>query len=258
MIIKIIRIFIVLFILSIIAFFAYDYRNFSKIKNAEAKEQVNQALNDILKLNSSLRFQISHLLILNRDLFEELIQNPESEKLIEKFDAIFNNNLPSYYTFSLADENGDLLTDHFFEKVGRLCRQDIHEFAVDESTTWLTIHPGPDEYHYDLMLPWNKNSKKRVVFLGFKIDSLVEILKSRQPIGRKLYIVRSDKNNLVEVSANGSRDKMSNQLFLSDQIQYHISEPIEGTYWAIVDVIETPIYKLYYRERIAELLNSQH
>jgi len=256
MFIKIIRIFVVLIILSIAGFFTFDYRSFSKQKNAEAREQVNLALNDILKLNSNLRLQISHLLIKNRNIFQSLIKNPENHDLIEQLDAIFKKDLPSYYTFSLADENGDLLTDHFCEKVGRLCRQDIHNFAVNESNTWLTIHPGPDEYHYDLMLPWNKDNKKRVVFLGFKINTLVEILKKRQPKGRKLYIVRSDKNNLVEVTANGSRDKQTSQLFLSDSLQYHISEPIDGTYWAIVDVIDIPLYQLYYEERIAPYLQN--
>ncbi|MFK5983857.1 MAG: hypothetical protein QM479_00310 [Pseudomonadota bacterium] len=233
---------------AIVILFSMDFFKFKKIYKENSKQLVTDTVNEILQLNINLRSKISHLLIKNQELLIKLSKDPEDTKLIDKINQVFKAQLSSFYNFSLADQHGTLVTDIFFEQVGRLCRQDIKAFAVNQKHTWLTIHPGVGQYHYDLILPWEYGGEKRIMFISFYIDDLVKILKNNQRPSHELFIVRKDKNNLIELSSSGSRADQNNTFFLTDKQLQAYSKNISGTYWTIVELPEVSIFAYYMQE----------
>jgi hypothetical protein len=237
-----------LFILTLILFVFYDFINYKHHYNEKSKSIVEQTVNDILKLNSNLRTQISHLMIENQDALVKLYADPENTQLIEQLKISFKQKIPSFYTFTLADQHGNLVTDVFFEKVGRLCRQDIKQYALQESNTWLTIHPGMEQYHFDIIVPWHYAESKQIMFISFHIDELVNILKKNERSNHELFIVRTDKNNLIELSSSGSRADQNNTFFLSDTQLQGYSSNIAGTYWTVFELPSISFIKYYLHE----------
>ncbi|MFK5895218.1 MAG: hypothetical protein QM504_18550 [Pseudomonadota bacterium] len=244
------KILINLLILSIVIFAFYDYINYKHHYNEKSKNIVEQTVNDILKLNSNLRTQISHLMIENQDVLIKLYNDPEDIQLIEQLKTTFKKQLPSFYTFTLADQHGNLVTDVFFEKVGRLCRQDIKQYALHESNTWLTIHPGMEQYHFDIIVPLHFGDTKQIMFISFYIDGLVNILKQNDRPSHELFIVRKDKNNLIELSSSGSRADQNNAFFLTDKQLQGYSSNIAGTYWTVIELPSTSFFKYYLHDTL--------
>jgi len=224
--------------------------NYKHHYNKVSESIIEQTVNDILDLNANLRSKISLVLIENPELIRKLSDDPENPELVEEVKQLFRDTISSFYTFTMADKHGDLITDVFFENAGRLCRQDIKQFALHESNTWLTIHPGVDQYHYDLIIPWQYADSKRIIFISFYLDDLINILKENQRSSHELYIFRKDKSNLIELSAKGSRPELTDGIYLTDkQVKTH-SKDIAGTYWTIIELPQTSLFNFYLKDEI--------
>jgi hypothetical protein len=248
---KLLKLILIIIVVGGVAYLTYDYKKYTKSYQAISEKLVTQTADDILLLNADLKNKISQLLIKHLDLFIKLANTPEDSELISQADILFKQQLPSFYTFSLADQHGEIMTDIFFEKVGRLCRQDIKQFALNESNTWLTIHPGLGKYHYDLLLPWQYAETKKIMFISFDIDSLVDILKKNKRENHELFLVRKDKNNLVELSSSGSRAdlyKMNSGIFLDDKHLQGFSQDISNTYWTVIELPQNSLFNFYIKQ----------
>lgn len=244
--------FLVVFLfVSCSAYITYDFLGYKKAYNEASKKLVTHTANDILLLNINLKNKISQLLIDELDLFIKLSDNPENTEYNNKIIKLFKQYLPSFHTFSLADKQGEIMTDIFFEKVGRLCRQDIKQFALHESNTWLTIHPGLGKYHYDLILPWQYANTQKIMFISFDIKSLVKILKNNKRANHELFLVRKDKDNLIELSSAGSRAEMAasnDKVFLDNKQLKSFSQDIKNTYWTVIELPDENLLNFYLKE----------
>ncbi len=242
---------IILVVVSII-FISYDYYQFKQRFNQDSVNKVNGVVNDILQLNANLRQKITELFIKHQKLIQKVTEEPENEKAYEQLDKLFKQHLESYYTFIVADNHGELITDDFFEKAGHLCRQDIKNYAASGKATWMAIHPGMGEYHYDLIIPWQYgDGERKIIFISFKVNSLVNIIRKYESEGHRIYIVRKDKSNLIELTAEGSRDNNSdNILFLSDKQTQGTSARIAGTYWTAIELVYPNMFSLYLKQEL--------
>lgn len=225
----------------------FDYYKFRLEYHQYSKQNIDQVVRDILAFNAKQRKKVSQLFIKHAGLIRELSHDPENSELLDNMDKLFKQNFPAYFTFIIADNHGELITDDFFEKVGRMCRQDIKEFAINGQTSWLVIHPGPAKYHYDMIIPWQFGKEpRRIIFISFLVDELATILRQHETDGRQLFIVRKDRNNLVELGSKGSRyDLYHNVVFLSDNELFEYKADIKGTYWTVVEKKHTNLLKLY-------------
>lgn len=237
-----------LLVIATIIFISFDFFKFEQMYIQNSKKVVTKTVDDILQLNANLRTKISHLLIENQELLIKLSDDPENTEVIQQVTKLFKEKLSSFYNFSLADKHGNLITDVFFEQAGRLCRQDIKQFAANKGNTWLTIHPGMGQYHYDLILPWQYSDSKRIMFISFYIKDLVNILKNNERSSHELFIVRKDKSNLIELSSSGSRADQNNTFFLTDKQLQGYSSNISGTYWTIFEIPEVSLFNYYLQQ----------
>jgi hypothetical protein len=250
-----IKIFINVLILSVVIYFSYDFINFKHQYYKTSERLIEKSVNDVLLLNANLRTKISQLLIKHSELLVKLSNNPENSELVEQVIQLFKQQIPSFYTFIMADKHGELITDVFFEKAGRLCRQDIKQYALHETNTWLTIHPGIEQYHYDLIIPWQYANSKRIIFISFFLDELVGILKKNQRPSHDLFIFRKDKSNLIELSAEGSRAEQTKGIYLSKTQVDTFSKNIAGTYWTIIELPQTSLFNYYLNNEVYKKLS---
>ena len=118
-------------------------------------------------------------------------------------------------------------------------------FANNHHQTKIYIHPGPGEYHVDIMVPWTYGKDKTgVFFASFKPTLFAKLLNNSRVAGHNLYLIRSDTPDLIEVASEGSRATLVRDVRLTPEEIKRIgySQPVLGTNWTLVDVPETDIY----------------
>lgn len=149
-----------------------------------------------------------------------------------------------YYSFTVANSNGELLYDDFEERVGGICRKDIKRYAKTKGDVNTYIHPGPGKYHFDVMLDWKNNEKDMIFFISFKTHRIASLLRNAQAPGHRLVLLRSDLPTLVEISAFGNRSEYVDLINLSKHQQGKIlyKGRIPGTRWVLVDIATDYLY----------------
>jgi len=203
-----------------------------------AEQSVKGAASEITLMIRWLRTSLELLMIGHQDLLRQLAQDPENVEVHARLEGVLKHYFPEYYAFSIADTDGKLIYDDFGEQVGELCRVNLRRFAVDGQPMGVYIHPGPSEYHFDVMLPWDYNqARPGIFFISFRPDLVARLLRNSERPGHRL-MVRRGNADLVEITAAGSRDKMQRPLRLSrkEQEQILYSRPVEGTQWQLIDL----------------------
>lgn len=209
-------------------------------------DEINVLLNEIRRATGLF---ISH----NSELLWKLSHNPGDEATYQKIDEMLDEHFPEHFSFTVTNSRGQLLYDDFGEKIGQLCIRNIRDNFEDEHKHSIVVHPGPREYHIDIMVPWSYNGQKQGVFFkSYKLDHLARILKVSQPADHSLMIVKTTDPDLIEISALGGRDiiEQSRSIRLSDSEKANIifSQPIEGTEWTMIGIID-PNAEAIYRTR---------
>ena len=213
-----------------------------------AGQSVNGAANEITLMIRGLRTSLELLMHGHQDLLRRLAQDPENTEAHARLARVLGNYFPEYYAFTIAGTDGRLIYDDFGERIGKLCRADLRRFAAGKHPAGVYIHPGPSEYHFDVMLPWNHNpARPGVFFVSFKPDLVARLLRNSESPGHRLLLVRRDTADLIEITAAGSRDKMQRPLRLSPEEQKRIlySMPVEETQWQLVDLPDASLFAGY-------------
>ncbi len=185
-----------------------------------------------------------------RKLLSQLVRNPENSEVYAQIDEILASHYSDYYAFTLADSTGQVLYDDFGERIGDICRQDIQRFSQSSQPVGIYIHPGPGEYHIDLIQSAFVNGESYVFFTSFKINVIARLLHNAQVYGHELLLVRTDKPGLIEVTADGSRSGYTGTFLLSEQQRERIvsTTSVAGTRWILLDLVDE---SLFWRKNIA-------
>ena len=170
--------------------------------------------------------------------FQSLAASAQDDDIYQKILFPLRQYFEDHYAFTLADENGTVFYDDFGEKIGELCLSDIKSFASSGKNNDIYIHPGPGEYHFDVMVNWPMAlGKNGVFFVSFKPALLTKILKNSEVYGHQLYVTRKDNPELIEISAEGGRNKITRSIRLSpeefQQIAYRAE--VKDTQWQVLD-----------------------
>ncbi len=129
-------------------------------------------------------------------------------------------------------------------------RIDIKGYAngVKNNTIFIHSNPEPSGFHYDIMGDVHQSGAyDGILFVSLNTDILSRLLKHGQTDQHALILVRSDKNNLIDVTAEGARGSFTRSEKLSEEELSRIlyAEPIKGTRWALVDLPDLGLFERY-------------
>ena len=191
-----------------------------------------------------------------RDRLLALIREPDSPARHQAVSEKLREYFPDYFAFTLADPDGELYIEDFGERIGDLCREDIHAYAR-QHINLPRIHPGPRVYHFDVLARLDTDTRTRILFVSFRADLLASILQNVQMPEHELYLVLPGTPPLIEVTARGARNRLPRndyQLTADEQHRLLASMPVEGTRWQVVDLRRPGLYAAFSRQLLLQSL----
>lgn len=233
------------------------------ILTSETKEAAN-ALGQLITERQRL---VEAFAIDNEVLLAEYARAVEDEDLRGQIDQRLERWFPGYFTFTLANRDGEDIVDDLEGFVGEACQQNIGVYLARLFGTVLdtryetVIHPQANNYHFDVMAPWRSgNELQGVFFVSFYPDILQSLIKSYQSPGHKLVLVHRDRDHLIEVSADGTRDVFGARREITmtpeEIAEIRATRDIPGSLWRLVGYVEPGLVARENAEnwRIAALL----
>ncbi len=214
---------------------------------------VTGAGNELSILLSELRRSVSLFAQGHKNELNELAMDPEDDAKFARVEQRLKASFPEALAFTLANSSGDDLLNPFSDMVREVCRTDISHYIAHEFRQSVYIHPNPNGYHFDIMVPWQFSPQEQagVFFVSFRPSMLSRWLANSQVSGHQLFLVMKNKDRLlIEVTAQGARDTLKRGWFLTprevSQLDYAAAVP--GTRWQLVD-IPMPNLHLYQQMR---------
>ncbi|WNK00639.1 hypothetical protein L2D14_04250 [Thalassospiraceae bacterium LMO-JJ14] len=186
-----------------------------------------------------------------------LADTPNDAELRHRIAASLRQRFPGYFTFTIADRDGNDLIDDLEGFVGTACVDSIREYVghltsptgagADYRTV---IHPQANNYHFDVMAPWmDGDDVKGVFFVSFFPTALRSILQANQGAGHQLAIINTARPYLLEVNSLGARDKISARrdinLTQDEQARIKAAVDIPGSYWRVVGYPRANLHEQY-------------
>lgn len=193
-------------------------------------------------------------------LLNALADAPEDEALRTEVTTSLERWFPSYFTFTLADADGNDLIEDIDGFVGEVCLASIENFLVSQkiSETAATaehgylpeIHPQPGNYHFDLMARWNRpDAEPGVFFVSFYPSIFQKILTSFESEGHKLALINRNRDGLIEATADGARDSFGayRDIYLYDREKNAIvaRQNVPFSHWEIVGYPEAGFFEKF-------------
>lgn len=221
-------------------------RDFHDYHRSLAENSVTGTADELELLLNELQRSMRLFADEHNDLFEEINRNQDNEAawlLLENGVAQY---FPEYFGMILTGADGEVLRPDFDNKVGEVCQQDIHAFIEDNYDLQGYIHPNPQGYHFDIMVPWGEDDAPQgVFFLSFPSDILARILRRIQSPGHALMLLHSDEGGLIEVTGDGSRIQLSRdfRLAVDEQARILAQRPIKSSHWELVDIAEQGLFR---------------
>lgn len=152
---------------------------------------------------------------------------------------------PEMMTYAISDAQGVAVykADEF--TADTVCKVDLAGYAHDvdllgqAARNKVFIHPRPGEYHFDVMAPYKGgNGQRGILFVSLSPQAIAGVLRQYRLPGHQLMLVRESDPALIEITAEGSRDRLTRDIRLADNEVQHIadSRQIEGTDWRLIDL----------------------
>ena len=227
--------------------------SFQKELAAHAAQDAAQEIADIIQ---GKRVDVARLAEGRGTILARLAARPGDRELQAYLTNLLRERFPEYYAFSLATPAGELPTD-LGEDISDVCRQDLRRFAAGDTPYRPYVHPTPGHYHYDIMVRWRDGYDNGILFISFTLDRLAVELRSNQVPGHRLSLVRANAAGLIEITAEGGRDRLGEHMHMTGaelerNAAMGASASVQGTDWLVVDIpdarlLEEPLTKMYWQ-----------
>lgn len=208
-------------------------------------------------INLQLLEKYRHVSLLSSEYAQSLIQlynNPTNYLLEAELNNRLKQRFSDFFTYTLADKKGIPKLINIESLVGHACQLDLNDYAKlinsnkDAVKNKIIIHPQPFNYHYDIMasLSTDRNNQG-IFFVSFYLNEIINILKTHELPGQKLILVRQSDTSVIEITSQGSRDKLKRDINLSPSELESIQEfkDIDGTDWRLINLSDTNYEKDY-------------
>lgn len=169
-------------------------------------------------------------------LLARIADNPTDESLFAILQDRVRHTFPNAFAVTIANRHGEPYIVDFSGLVEEICRKDIRAFAQAQTPPPIFIHPNPEGYHVDLMVRLQAGSEPVIFFVSFRPTLFTRSLATRSIPHHELLMINAEREGLIEITAEGSRDRLSRNFFLSEQELTAITHGrhIAGTQWRLV------------------------
>lgn len=213
-----------------------------------AQTSVHGAVNEISILLDGLRRSVELFALEQQPTLVYLAAHPQDDVQYARTRAHLHTHFPDVFSFTIAGGDGRVLVEGFPNLVWDQCLTEIRHFAASGHPNPMRIHPHPDSYHFDVMVPLMLgDGEEGVFFVSFLPDRIAGILRHSQVPGHELLLTLRDLSArpLVELSADGARNVFDRNNFLepSESARVDASSRIADTRWELVDLPDSGLYR---------------
>lgn len=178
---------------------------------------------------------------------EKLAKFPDDDELKAKISQKLGVYFPNYFTFTLADHDGNPIIDDFDGYIGQRCLRDIKRIATGQEQK-IHIHPNPYEYHIDIMTQWGNDKDGGIFFISFRTDFLSKLLKISSPYRHELKLINTEVENLIEITEEGARIVLKRddaRLTEEELARILYAAPVSKANWKLADFREANLFSDY-------------
>lgn len=180
----------------------------------------------------------------------ELADNPDDQAVQERLRLALAQRFTDVFAFTITDRRGRPLLEDIEDWIGPACARDLRRFSklvVSRGAAYHNsprLHPQPGHFHFDIMASWTGHYRDfpqgGVFFVSFRPALLSELLNKHRLSGFQTLLVKDDDPGLIEVSGNGSRDRLARPARLSAEETERVfaSRPVAGTGWRLLLLTE--------------------
>ena len=231
------------------------FNDFYESQNSIAIETTNIIHREIEKQLEQKKLLVTIFLEDHITLVSKLADSPGNEKLFTELNAKLKRYFPDFFSANIATEHGIPIIDDFEGNLGQLCIEDMRHFSKGKAQI-IRIHPNPNIYHYDILIPFSSKKKDFIFFVSFKPDDISSLLLTSQSTSHILMLIQKDRENLIEILDSGARDSLTTRLdyrLTQEEITRILaSAPVKGSQWSVIDLHEPLLFSNYQKSIINE------
>ena len=230
--------------------------SFEDSQQAIARTSGAEAANQISFILKERQRHVQLFLEDNQSLIQQFLIDTENDAKFEEIQRSLRRTFPSYFAFTITDNQGEPLFVDFEGYVGDMCIIDTKTFSKTKRYS-ARIHPNSYKFHYDVIAEsTNKETKPYFLMVTFQPDDMANILKVAQYPGHELKLITDNDPQLLEVTALGGRDKTprDNYRLTPDELSKILaSHPINHSSWIIADFLQPKFLSDYRKSTLVYL-----
>jgi len=231
------------------------FNEFYQSQKKVAQETTNIVHREVEKQLAQKQLLVGIFLEDHYELISELAKHPKNEKLYARLNAKLERFFPDFFSANIATDEGNPIIDDFDGNLGQLCITDMQYFSKEKKQR-IRIHPNQNIYHYDVLVPFQIQSKGMILFVSFEPGSIASLLHTSQSYQHKLILIQEKGEHLIEIIDQGARDKLEGRLdYRLDQNEKDrilSSNHVAGTYWKVIDMHDPDLFENYKMSLIKE------
>jgi two-component sensor histidine kinase len=210
-----------------------------------------------------------------KTLLSTLVNEPTNLSVHQALEKKINTYFPNRFAFMITKTNGKPLLKRGAGLVGKACRTDINLFSQGTQKNRIYVHPSPktSRQHYDVMESMvNESGVTTVLFVSFFLDDIFRLIEHGAVENHHLFLVKHGDPSVIEAATPGAvnlfrqhghnieqtpsvkrsefRYKWSDSL---NQIAA-ATQPVVGTHWTLVDVVEPALESNYIKRLLYQAL----
>jgi len=232
------------------------FHDFKDYHTSIAHEVTSSTKESIKRYISERRRLVSIFANSNKDIIIELINNPDDDDIRDVISDRLRYFFPNHFTFTIADEDGNPFYADFDGLIGDQCINEIKGFTRTKQH-FPRLHPNPELYHFDIMVPFEYEQSTATFFVSFDVDLIGNILRNAQvPRHELMLIMQVSERKVIEIVEQGARiklDRLDFRLEKNELERILFERKVEGTSWIIADFRSDTLYSDYVQKLAIEL-----
>lgn len=213
-----------------------------------ARAQGQATSREIIGLIGRERERLTAFVAEKRDRIESLLATPYNWPLLESLQESLRRMFRGALAFSVTGPDGVPVFEDFDGLVGEVCQAEmgayVQSLASGGSGTDLPpLHPVPGAYHFDLISPLAlADGSQGLFFVSMSPERIGELIAAAEVAsGSRLLLVNREDPTLIEITAEGGRDRLGLAIRLADEelVPGHYAADLPGTHWRLLVLPDT-------------------
>lgn len=184
----------------------------------------------------------------NHEQISTLSLNPKNEKLLLEIERKLARYFTDFFSVNIATSQGIPIIDDYDGRLGEICIEDMQGY-ISSRERGIRVHPNHYLYHFDIIVAFEVNGKKKLFFVSFGLDDISKLLWLSQPDQHQLTLVQNGEDYLIEVTESGGRetipDRMDYRMTDDEKKRILSTAPVSNTRWKIVDLHDRGLITKY-------------